>query len=148
MNRYEIAIGKKPAVKPKSKEKYRIVTAIYKNDPISEKRYFLQIKGKFGWGYACGYHRGAPGQYNYEIDHTYNPFALVEYTIPDIENEIKQPTLSIANICLARCKSITLSLKPRNPKIVYTDIRNISEAIKKHRETNLYSYPDLEAINE
>jgi len=69
--------------------KYRIIVS---NDS-NERLYYLLIKRWFGWKTVCGYHRGAPGDYAYQMQTAGNPWFLIEHTIPEVEQERHFPVL-------------------------------------------------------
>lgn len=46
------------------------------------------------WTYAQGYHRGAPGAFNYQYDTSSNRSFHLDYTTTDIEQERLHPTLT------------------------------------------------------
>lgn len=65
--------------------------------------YYLQIRSTHtDWEYACGYHRGAPGMYHYQFCTASNPYYHVEYTLPEVLQELRNPTLSEVSVQAAR----------------------------------------------
>lgn len=114
-----------------------------------EDDYLLQMKTFFGWIFVRGYHRGAPGIYNHEIEDSSNPFYLVHYSIPEVEKEQRNPTLSYYY------KHYGRFIRPPNPKrftVVYTDMTAIQRIIDKHLSDPNYSvinpWPKLESIKD
>lgn len=57
--------------------------------------YYLQLRTVGGsWVFCQGWHRGAPGHYNYQFSTAMNPFALVQHTLPKVQDQLDRPTLS------------------------------------------------------
>lgn len=76
-----------------------------------DKEFFLQIRFSPNdpWEFACGYHCGAEGPFNYQFKVAYNPWALVDHFLPAIIAELRRPTLPPDNIARAK------KMKPRDP---------------------------------
>ncbi len=93
-------------------------------------QYYLQFREWFRWVFVCGYHRGAPGYYNYQYSESANPFFHVEYTIPEVEKQRRNPTLSRMGVLQSKSR---VPRKP-GPVEIVLDVDNIQEALQKYRQ--------------
>lgn len=75
--------------------------------------YYLQLQTEAGkWVYACKYHHGADGPYNYQFETAANPYALVDHSLPEIQAQQDNPTLSASSVAYAA------SQKPPDPPAI------------------------------
>jgi hypothetical protein len=63
-------------------------------DPSNPSNFFLQLPSMFGWRFAIGADRGAPGYYNYQFENACNAYYFISHGIPDHIKERNKPTLS------------------------------------------------------
>jgi len=93
-------------------------------------QYYLQFKSWFHWHFACGYHRGAPGQFNYQYDKSANQFFPADSTLRGIEQERQHPTLPRVRVWNAR------RLRPKRPGPIAEifEIQDIKKAVAEHRK--------------
>jgi len=106
--------------------------------------YYLQYKTLFGWKFICGYHRGAPGCYNYQYENAANPFALVEYGIPEVLEEKINPTLGRFDYLAAIMRK---PLRKPSPITEVYDTAVIEKALKKYNRTDITKpYPSIKVL--
>jgi hypothetical protein len=94
-----------------------------------DMKFFLRIKTKLGWRFAIGADRGAPGQYNYEIENFGNGYAPIKYAIPEIIQERNCPSLAFYN----KLRALLIYYMNPKPKGV-TVVVDIAEAKRKLEE--------------
>lgn len=79
--------------------------------------YYLQLQTiADNWIYACGYHRGAEGFYNYQFVTARNPWSLVDYSLPEVVAELSNPTLPAQNV--ARAQKLKAADPPRIDEVL------------------------------
>jgi hypothetical protein len=110
-------------------KRYRVVRVTHLD---GEREYFLQFKTGFlgRWKFTCGYHRGAPGYFNYQFCSAGNPYYHVEHTIPEIEEEHRSPTLSAYDVA----SSVDLLKPDPRPIDLTLDVQKVWDALVRHRE--------------
>jgi hypothetical protein len=122
-------------------KKFRIIH--YPEYELTEQvpsNFFLQIPSMFGWRFAIGADRGAPGCYNYQFESACNAYYFIEHGIPDHIKEKNNPTLSEFRKKIAYVRSLC-EIHPSG-KTFILDISAAEELLAQWRARKDYSIVD------